>query len=210
LLQETQGLVLRFEAVARRIPKDDPLRQQMDSVLERADDVVVSARERVVRFYEADTHWSDLAPAFADLLNKYAPHASTRCSIIVDGVERALRPHRKREIYRLGREVILDAWYEGRARQVEVEITHARDYFRLRIRDDGHCVASSSKPGEGSRHIARLVYVHQQATTLGATLVVWGRKGLGTEIDFNVPSSIAYARQASSCYDKFRHFVGGR
>ncbi|MGO4780548.1 histidine kinase, partial [Lysobacter sp. 2RAB21] len=47
LLQGVQGLILRFQAVADRIPNEDKSRAQLEAALVAADDVVVEARNRV-------------------------------------------------------------------------------------------------------------------------------------------------------------------
>ena len=55
LLQSWQGLVLRLQVVANRIPKDDPARELLDSTLERADRLLVESREagRNIRYCAA-------------------------------------------------------------------------------------------------------------------------------------------------------------
>jgi len=47
LLQGIQGLILRFQAVAERIPSREPAREMMERALERADEVLVETRDRV-------------------------------------------------------------------------------------------------------------------------------------------------------------------
>src|SRR5258706_15852056 len=48
LLQSTQGLTLRFQAVANRIAADDPARAILDEALDRADQVIAEGRGRVL------------------------------------------------------------------------------------------------------------------------------------------------------------------
>lgn len=45
LLQSWHGLVLQFQAVANRIPRDDPARDLLDCTLERADRLLVESRD---------------------------------------------------------------------------------------------------------------------------------------------------------------------
>jgi signal transduction histidine kinase len=46
LLQGIQGLILRFQAAAERIPKREPAREMMERALERADQVLEESRDR--------------------------------------------------------------------------------------------------------------------------------------------------------------------
>jgi len=45
LVQGIQGLILRFQAVAERIPAREPAREMMERALERADEVLVATRD---------------------------------------------------------------------------------------------------------------------------------------------------------------------
>jgi len=47
LLQSVQGLVLRFQSVANRLPPGEPARAQLESALKSADDVIIDGRNRV-------------------------------------------------------------------------------------------------------------------------------------------------------------------
>jgi ligand-binding sensor domain-containing protein len=47
LLQSTQGLMLRVQAVRNRVPPEDPIRDALDGALKRADEVLAEARDRV-------------------------------------------------------------------------------------------------------------------------------------------------------------------
>jgi signal transduction histidine kinase len=46
LLQGIQGLILRFQAAAERIPHREPAREMMERALERADQVLEESRDR--------------------------------------------------------------------------------------------------------------------------------------------------------------------
>jgi signal transduction histidine kinase len=50
LLQDFQGLTLRVQGVAKNVPDHDPLRKRMDDVLDRADEILREARNRVRNF----------------------------------------------------------------------------------------------------------------------------------------------------------------
>jgi uncharacterized membrane protein YcjF (UPF0283 family) len=45
LVQGVQGLMLRLQAIAEDIPSQDPARQQLEQLLDRADAMLLAARE---------------------------------------------------------------------------------------------------------------------------------------------------------------------
>jgi signal transduction histidine kinase len=67
LLQGVQGLILRFQAVATRASLDPATRAELDAVLERGDDVVAAARDRVIDLRAQSAAAVDLGQALAPL-----------------------------------------------------------------------------------------------------------------------------------------------
>jgi signal transduction histidine kinase len=53
LLQGIQGLILRFQAAAERIPQREPAREMMERALERADQVLEENRDRANDVHDA-------------------------------------------------------------------------------------------------------------------------------------------------------------
>src|SRR5262249_6892199 len=61
LLQGFQCITLRVQGVAKKIPAQDPLRKMIDDVLDRADEVLREARQRVRQLRRRATDESELA-----------------------------------------------------------------------------------------------------------------------------------------------------
>src|ERR1700736_48651 len=64
LLQGIQGLILRFQAAAVRIPNSEPARQLMDSALDSPAEVMAEGRDRVRHLRVSVGPTKDLAKAF--------------------------------------------------------------------------------------------------------------------------------------------------
>src|SRR5262249_18758635 len=64
LLQSVQGLILKFDAVAKRIPRGDPARQAIDETLDRADEILAEGRDRVRSLAGTGAAQSDPPAAF--------------------------------------------------------------------------------------------------------------------------------------------------
>ncbi len=136
LLQGFQGLVLRFQSVADRIPPDQPLRPIIDDVLDRADAVLVEGRDRVheLRHTAMDL---DLAQALTNTAGELAADRPVRFNLTVEGKPRELHPMVREEVQRMGEEAIRNAFQHARASTIEVAIAYRRDQLRLDVRDDG-------------------------------------------------------------------------
>ena len=57
--------------------------------------------------------------------------------VIVDSESRPLRPMIRDEVYRIGREALLNAFVHAQAKSIEVEVEYASRHLRVLVRDDG-------------------------------------------------------------------------
>jgi signal transduction histidine kinase len=192
LLQSTQGLILRFQSVANRIPAQDPARDLLDKALNRADEVLAEARDRVLDLRVPVDTLNDLPKAFAAAGEDLALGRAVSFRTVVEGEPRALEPLVKDEAYRIGREALLNAFQHAEAASIEVQIIFADGDFRVRVRDDGHGIglgAPGARPRPGHWGLTGM---RERAEKIGARLDVWSKDGAGTEIELKIPASIAY------------------
>ncbi|WNG16977.1 two-component regulator propeller domain-containing protein [Cystobacter fuscus] len=196
LLQGTQGLILSIQGLAAELPESHPTRGRIEAVLDRADQVVEEARDRVRDLRAEYTAARDLPRAFALLGEELASERSTRFGVLVKGTPRDMPGAVRDEAYRIGREALLNAFAHARAQAVEVEFVYEPGAFLLRVRDDGtgideEVLAQGSRPGHWG-----LVGMHERAQRLGGQLELWSRPGAGTEVQLRLPAVIAYASVA--------------
>src|SRR5580698_5778710 len=114
--------------------------------------------------------------------------------VTVEGPHRSLSPILQDEVYRIGREVLRNAFRHSQASRIEAEIRYDKRKLRLRIRDDGKGIdqkimAEGAKAGHWGLPGAR-----ERATRMGARLDFWSESGAGTEVELTVPASMAYAK----------------
>jgi signal transduction histidine kinase len=123
----------------------------------------------------------------------------------VEGPHRRLSPILQDEVYRIGREVLRNAFRHAQASHIEAEIRYDNRKLRLRIRDDGKGIdrdimAEGARAGHWGLPGAR-----ERATRIGARLDFWSEAGAGTEVELTVPGSRAYAKlQAQRRFGLFR------
>jgi ligand-binding sensor domain-containing protein/signal transduction histidine kinase len=212
LLQSVQGLILKFDAVSKQIPRDEPARLAMDEALDRADEVMGEGRERVRSLRAGASALSDLPAAFQRVADETAPGREAAFKTIVEGNVRELNPMVLEESYSIGREALINALAHSGGLHVEVEIMYDPRQFRLRIRDDGRGVdprilEKGGRPGHWGMQGMR-----ERAQGMGAQLGLWSRPGSGTEVELLVPAAAAYRSGRAPAKTSWlgRHFGNGR
>ena len=114
--------------------------------------------------------------------------------MVVEGPRLPLVPLLRDEIYRIGREMLRNAFRHAHASRIEAEIRYDRSIFRLRIRDDGKGIDSNVlKEGSRSGHFG-LPGMHERAKRLGGRLKIWSEPGAGTEGELSLPARLAYEK----------------
>lgn len=191
LLQGFQGLILRFQAVADRMPDDQPARALMERALDRADEVLVEGRDRV-RKLRIEEGCGELSQIFAAAAERLALDHTVKVRVIVEGAPRALHPIARDEISMIGNEAIFNAFQHANARNIEIGIVYHRSELRVRFRDDGVGVAADVLEGGRPGHFG-LAGMRERAQGLRAEFAARSRLGAGTEIELTIPAAVAYA-----------------
>ncbi len=89
-----------------------------------------------LRTTESDNQ--SLETAFSRLRQEFPLDDKTDFRVIVDSVARPLRPLIRDEVYRIGREALLNAFMHAQANRIEVEVEYAeQDILKSLVRDDG-------------------------------------------------------------------------
>jgi len=192
LLQGIQGLVLRFQAIANRIPSDDHLRSAMEKALDRADEAIVEGRDRV-RDLRASMMSSaiDLPEAFARVGAELAESHPAEFSVVVEGRLPALDPCIRDEVYWIGREVLSNAFRHANASRIEVEVSCGHEFLAFRFRDNGQGMGDDiHRNGEKPGHWG-LAGMRERAKAISAELNIWSREGKGTEVELVMRKSAA-------------------
>jgi signal transduction histidine kinase/ligand-binding sensor domain-containing protein len=191
LLQGVQGLILRFQAVAKRLSPADPARHSMEEALDRADEVMVEERNRVRRNHSgAPFALPQAFSAVGEELSRDYPGTVFR--VVVEGNPGELHPVVGDEAYRVGREAISNAFCHAQAREIEVEIAYEGTGLQVRVRDDGRGI-DPNVLGLGSRpsHWG-LTGMRERAQKVGGYLEISSRLGAGTEVELRIPDALAF------------------
>lgn len=114
-----------------------------------------------------------------------------RFRITIEGPSRPLRSSVRDDIFRIGREGLLNAFRHSGASEVEAEIHFADGHFGLVIRDNGCGVDSRSLRDRSAPHTG-LFAMCERAERIGAQFRVMSRVALGTEIELSLPGRVAF------------------
>ena len=204
LLQSFQGLIPVFQTARNLLPgQSDRAARVLDEGLLDAADAIVEGRNAIQNLRAKPS----LDPDLGSLLNaagkELAQSPETEGSapafrVVVEGPRLPLAPLLQDEIYRIGRELLRNAFRHAHAGRIEAEIRYDRDMFRLRIRDDGKGIESSVlKEGVRTGHWG-LPGMHERAKRIGGRLNIWSEPGAGTEAELTVPAQIAYEKFSTS------------
>jgi signal transduction histidine kinase len=194
LLQGVQGLIWRFQAVAERIPKQEPSRDLMEQALERADQVLGESRDRVKDLRASGSDVAELPLALAAEGEQLAFAHPTQFRASVEGARRDLHPIVQEEVLLIAREALCNAFRHAGAHHIEAEVSYTEAVLQVRIRDDGQGISAEVLHAGGRTGHFGLLGMRERATKIRAQLTVWSKPAAGTEIDLRVPADVAYRR----------------
>jgi ligand-binding sensor domain-containing protein/signal transduction histidine kinase len=194
LLQGVQGLVLRFQAVAERIPVSEPARRMIERALDRADEVLVEGRDRVKNL-RLTSQSASLPDALAGSIKELTVGDGIEFSIVVEGERRDLNPLVRDEAFWIGHEALVNAVRHAAAKHIEVEIAYEPARVRLRFRDDGTGIDPQIIEAGGKAGHWGMRGMRERSARIGARLETWSRPEAGTELELEIPGSVAYKGQ---------------
>jgi signal transduction histidine kinase/ligand-binding sensor domain-containing protein len=191
LLQSIQGLMLRFQAVAKEMPDQAPARLRLEKALDRADEVMPEGRGRLTglrTFYDE----CDLSQAFSNVAQEFVGESQTAFRAVVEGTVRCLHPLVRDEAYQIGREALINAFLHAHARNIEVETCYSPKELRIRIQDDGCGIDVAVLASEDKSSHWGLRGMTERGNKIRGHLNISSRVGVGTEVELRVPGAVAY------------------
>jgi signal transduction histidine kinase len=111
--------------------------------------------------------------------------------VVVEGRRRDFHPVVRDEVYRIGREALINAFRHAHARHIELELNYASKSFKLFVRDDGVGIREQTLQTGRDGHWG-LVGIRERAERIGGQVHVFSRPSAGTEIELDLPSKFAF------------------
>lgn len=135
----------------------------------------------------------DLERAFSGVCEELGVDGTVDYRVRVEGTSRALSPLIRDEVYRIGREAVVNALRHAGARTMEVDVEYTSKVLRIVVRDDGRGIDAQVLKSGTEGHWG-LVGMRERAARIGAQFKVWSKVGAGTDVELSVPASVAFAR----------------
>jgi ligand-binding sensor domain-containing protein/signal transduction histidine kinase len=192
VLQGAYGLILRFQAVAERMPSSDPTRDTIEDTLVRAERVIAEGRMRVDGLRTQADDGRGLQTALSGLAKEVEPGSEAEVRVFSEGRPRTLHTIVRDEVYWIAREAIVNALRSAHARMVEVELSYRHADFCVRIRDDGRGIDPALLEAGGRPGHWGIRGMKERARRIGAAFDIWTGAGVGTEVSLKIPGAVAY------------------
>ena len=201
-LQDTwlQGVIsvsMQLHVAVDRLPEDLPARASLDHVLQVMRQVVEEGRSALQRLRSSASSGSlDVEQAFSRIRQEFAVEEPIDFRVTVEGRSRPVHPIIRDEVYRIGREALVNAFRHSRAKHIEAIVEYKTKRLRVVIRDDGGGIDSQilRSSGKGDWELSGM---RKRADRIGARLKVRSRATAGTEVELSVPGHIAFQDKPS-------------
>ncbi|HEY8562539.1 MAG TPA: triple tyrosine motif-containing protein [Pyrinomonadaceae bacterium] len=197
LLQGFFGASMRLQAVSNLLPsKTEKAKENLDDVLDQIDVVLAEGRRAIWDINSSDAAEKDLGQAFTLVGEDLSKTYPANFSLTIEGESRPLQPLVRDQIYRIGREALINAFRHSQATKIELEIEYAPKHLRLVIRDNG-CGIQPDVLSAGREGHLGLPGMRNYAEKIEAELKIWSRGESGTEVELIVRQKIAYVKKSS-------------
>jgi ligand-binding sensor domain-containing protein/signal transduction histidine kinase len=201
LLQGCASASMQIHTAVDRLPSDSPARATLTRAMELMSQVTEEGRNAVLGLRSSQCGAADLAEEFLSIREELPPDvegsAQIDFGVTVEGTESALHPVLRDEVYRIGREALVNAFRHARARRIDLELTYSPRQLRLIVRDDG-CGIDPRILQLGKDGHWGLTGMRERADQIGAELHLRSRRMKGTEVELIVPGELAYADHKAS------------
>jgi signal transduction histidine kinase/sugar lactone lactonase YvrE len=192
LLQGFVSASMQLHVAADSLPAESPSKAAVGRVQELMARVIDEGRHAVRGLRSTAANAYDLERAFAGIPAELPAGGNPEYHVIVQGRPRPLAPLIRDDVYRIGREAVVNAFRHAAAGRVDLEIVFAPRELQLIVRDDGRGIDPGVVRSGTDGHWG-LPGMRERAGRIGAQFKVSTRAGAGTEVALVVPGQVAFA-----------------
>lgn len=197
LLQGFLSASMQLHVAEDQLPADSPAKPLMNRVLTLMARVIDEGRNAVRGLRSGHDDSYDLGQTFSHVAQELVIPQEVDFRVVMEGLPRALHPVIRDEVYRIGRESLVNAFRHSRASKIEVEVDYSVSNLRILVRDNG-CGIDPQVLRAGRDGHWGLPGMRERAEKVGAKLRVWSRAAAGTEVELTVPGHVAFQSHTSA------------
>jgi signal transduction histidine kinase/ligand-binding sensor domain-containing protein len=196
LLQGFISAAMQLSVANDQLPADWQAKPLVNKTLELVRRVVDEGRAAVQGMRLSGQGAEDLEEAFSRVPRELGVEVATSFRIVVEGRARPLHPLVRDEVYRIGREALVNALRHSQAAAIEVELNYTDRRLTVVVRDDGNGI-DPEVLRQGRRGHWGLLGMRERAERIGAQIAIRSQLGGGTEVELSVPGEIAFRLDSS-------------
>ena len=189
LLQTFLSASMLLSVAADDVSPDSSVKPQLDRILQIMNQGIQEGRATIQDLRSAGT--SDLVQALSRVQEEVAVQPDVDFRVVVVGRQEPLRSPVWHEMYRIGREALVNAFSHSRAKCVEFELEYADSNLCMRVRDNG-CGIDPQVLRAGRDGHWGLAGMRERATRIGGRLEIASSATTGTEVQLFIPSAVAF------------------
>lgn len=189
LLQTFLSASMLLSVAADDVPSASQVKLQLDRILQIMRQGIEEGRNTIQGLRSTGT--PDLVQALSRVPQELTGQRDIDFRVIVVGHQEPLRAPIWHEMYRIGKEALVNAFSHSRAKYVEFQLEYADGVLRMRIRDNGRGIDPQVLQAGRDGHWG-LAGMRERAERIGGTLNISSSATIGTEIQLSIPGSVAF------------------
>jgi signal transduction histidine kinase len=197
LLQGFLSASMQLHVATENLPAESPVIPHLRRITDLMGRVIDEGRTAVQGLRLAHRDSFDLEQAFSRIAQELSIQEEIGFRIVVEGPPRPLHPLARDEVYRIGREAVINAFRHAQARNIVVHIEYLEKQLRLLVCDDG-CGIDLKVLREGREGHWGISGMRERAEKIGAKLRLSSAIPKGTEVELIVPGHAAFQREPRS------------
>lgn len=194
LLQGVLSASMHLQVANNRLSDDSPAKPLLIQAHQLMDQVINEGRNALQGLRSSNGDPRKLEQAFSRIPQELGDQRDVAYRVVVEGLPRPLHPVIRDEVYRIGREALVNAFRHATAGSIEIQVEYTAAHLRVAVRDDGCGIDPHVLQGGRESHWG-LPGMRERAEQIGAKLKLRSRLHAGTEVELLVPHDVAYQQE---------------
>ena len=190
LLQTFLGALCHLGVAVESLPPESQVKSKLDPILHVLELGIEEGRNAIQGLRSSDSRRWDLVVALSAVHQEFSTEHGVDFHVNVVGQQQPLRPAIQDEIYRIGREALVNAFRHAEAKRIDLELEYTSSGLTMRVLDDG-CGMDPQVLDTGRQGHWGLTGMRERVARIGGLLKISSSPTAGTEIQLSVPTRFA-------------------